>query len=171
MQIKPEHDLSSRERVYQCIVELNTYQRAASRKRICEMTGLDLHIVDEQIRQLKNTNKIRKLENGVYDLVLEFPPDEPISLTQLPSGKVKIERGDDLWDLNPSEARTLGRLLKGFADEIASLHVQQNTEVRIARLENERREHQQREAALLREAKHLRKQVSKSPRRQRELDL
>lgn len=169
MRIKPEHDLSTRERVYQCIVELTSYGRAASRNRIAELTNLKLHIVDEQIRQLKNHDRIRKLENGVYELVLEFQPDQAISMTVLPSGLVRIEKGDSVSDWNPSEARTLALMLAGRAAQIAQLHVQQDMEVRIARLENRQRaERQWRELAV-------RKLATASPapahKRQRELDL
>lgn len=166
MVIKPENDLSSRERVYQCIVELTNYHRAASRNRIAELTGLKLHIVDEQIRQLKNTDKIRKLENGCYELVLEFPPDEMVSLSHLPNGLVRVEKGAMVMDCTPSEARTLGMLMAGYAAQLAAIHAQKDTEVRIARLENRAREARQFRDAVVRKIA-----TPGPPKRQRELEL
>ena len=166
MKIKPENDLSSRERVYQCIVELTNMNRSASRNRLVELTGLSFGIVDEQIRQLKNTNKIRKLENGVYELVLEFPPDEAISITQLPNGLVRLEKGDTVVDFTPSEARTTGKMFRGYAAELAAVLTARDTEVRIARLENARREQREQLDKIVR-----RVAATTTTKRQRELGL
>lgn len=166
MQIKPEFDLSSRERVYQCIVELTNIHRAASRNVIAKLTSLALHVVDEQIRQLKNTDRIRKLENGVYELVLEFPPDEAISITNLPNGLVRVEKGDTVLDLTPSEARTMGRLFRGHAEELAAILARADTEVRIARLENRTRDQIRLQERMLR-----RLTKPSTPKQQRDLDL
>jgi hypothetical protein len=54
---------------------------------------------------LRTLGCIRELYAGVLVLVIEFAPDRAISVTRLPGGLMKLELGDEMVTLNPSEAR------------------------------------------------------------------
>lgn len=107
----------ARNRVYQAVVDLTNQHRPASRQLIAKITGLKLTTVDDHVKTMKDEGLLSFVVNGVVELVEHFPLDRPISITELPSGMVKYEIGDDVLELTPSEARRTGRMMGGFAQD------------------------------------------------------
>ena len=107
----------ARNRVYQAAVDLTNQHRPASRQLIAKLTGFKLAVVDDHVKNLKNDGLLSHVVNGVVELTEHFSPDRPISITELPSGMVKYEIGDDVLELTPSEARRTGRMMGGFAQD------------------------------------------------------
>ena len=107
----------ARIRVYQAVVDLTNQHRPASRKLIAQMTGFKLSMVDDHVKNMKNDGLLSPVVDGVVEPVEHFPLDRPISITELPSGMVKYEIGDDVLELTPSEARRTGRMMGGFAQD------------------------------------------------------
>jgi hypothetical protein len=107
----------ARNRVYQAVVDLTNQHRPASRQLIAKMTGFKLTTVDDHVKTMKDEGLLSPVVSGVVELAEHFPLDRPISITELPSGMVKYEIGDDVLELTPSEARRTGRMMGGFAQD------------------------------------------------------
>lgn len=104
---------SNREAVLAAINTICDHREAASRAQIVSMTGVKMGIVDEHVKNLKDAGLIRMINPGFYCPV-DQEPDRPVSTTNLPRGRLKIEVGDHLLDLNPREAFSLAKQLAGL---------------------------------------------------------
>jgi hypothetical protein len=102
----------NRRKVFQAIFELCEAGKQASRRTICEASGLSMQIVDDHCRNLKTGGFIRLINNGMFAPV-EQSADRPISGTILPSGRYKLEIGDQVMDLSLREARLVALLTGG----------------------------------------------------------
>ena len=74
-------------------------------------------VVDDRLRTLADDGRLRRLVRGVYDLEKPYPPPRPMFFGILADGFVKVEVGDDVLTLSPTEARRLARGLGGFAED------------------------------------------------------
>ncbi len=113
-QAKP---LTSTQRVFDAVRDLRGQDQIATRETVAELTELKLSIVDDRLRTLVDDGKLKRLLRGVYELVEVFPPKRLISKTLMPNGYVKIEIGDQLLTLSPSEDRDLALLQVGSATQ------------------------------------------------------
>ena len=116
----------------------------ATRETVAELTGLKLSVVDDRLRALVDDGKLKRLLRGVYELVETWPEPRELSCTMLSTGWVKLELGDDLLKLTPTEARRAARALGGFAEdarviETTRSHLFLATEL-AAKVEAQRRE-------------------------------
>lgn len=116
-----EREATSTQRVYEAIVELHNLQQHATRYSVRELTGLPLGRVDDRIKALVEREQIRRVLKGVYIPVEVHPPARAISKMILPGGMVKIEIGDEVLTLTPSEDRVLGLLMAGAATHAAQI--------------------------------------------------
>lgn len=73
---------------------------------------------------------------GLFEPVPTTAPDRAISVTLMPQGMVKIEFADgpDL-ELTSHEARTLGKLLAGMAQETAQVESYRMLAEQVARMQ------------------------------------
>ena len=103
---------SNRENVIATINNICEHRDSASRQQIASMTGLKMQIVDEHVKNLKTDGFIKMLAPGFYAPV-DQELDRIVSTSILPRGRVKIEAGDAVLDLNPREAFALAKMLAG----------------------------------------------------------
>lgn len=94
--------------IYQALVDLANANKTATRQTIMEATGLNYSIVDDHIKRRIVDGSVRRVVNGVFELVPNAPEDRSISLTQLPGGACKLEVGDVCLDLTLRETRMVG---------------------------------------------------------------
>lgn len=113
MEIEMTDQKSNRDIVLTAINTICDHREAASRTQIVSMTALKMPVVDEQVRVLKEKGLIRMANAGFY-VPVDQSPDRPVSTTSLPQGRLKVEVGDDLLNLNPREAFNLAKQLAGL---------------------------------------------------------
>lgn len=116
---------TSTERVYEAIVELHNQQQDATRYSVQTLTGMPLGRVDDRIKALVTQERIKRGLKGRYMPVEIHPPPRAISKTLMPDGTVKIEIGDDVLTLTPSEDRALSMLMAGAATQVAQIQAGQ----------------------------------------------
>lgn len=116
-QATPPKTIPSTQRVYEAVRDLREVDQIATRETVAELTGLKMSVVDDRLRALVDDNKLKRLLRGVYELVETFPEPRPIYCGILHSGMVKMEVGENVLTLTPSEARRAARALGGFADD------------------------------------------------------
>lgn len=109
--------ITSTQRVFDAVRDLREVDQIATRETVAELTGLKMAIVDDRLRALVDDGKLKRLLRGVYELVETFPEPRPIYCGILHSGMVKLELGEDVLTLTPSEARRTARALGGFAED------------------------------------------------------
>ena len=139
-----DSSISSTQRVYDAVRDLREADQIATRETVAEMTGLKLSVVDDRLRALVDDDRLRRLLRGVYELVEVFPAPRVMSCTILSNGWVKIEIGNEMLTLTPTEARRATRALGGFAEdarvlETTKAHLFLATEI-AAQVESQRRE-------------------------------
>ncbi|WP_423454286.1 hypothetical protein [Ottowia sp. VDI28] len=113
--------IPSTQRIYEAVRELRAQEQIATRETVAELTGLKLSIVDDRLRALVDDTKLKRLLRGIYELVETFPPARSMSKTIMPNGTVKIEIGDDVLELTPTEDRSLALLQAGAATQAAAI--------------------------------------------------
>ena len=127
---------SSRDRVYDAILELSDSETPAKAADIANVTGLAMPIVYDSIKALKQRGRIYS-DNGSFFASEEVAETQAVSHTILPSGAVKLEKGDQVMDLNPREARALAKTLAGNVEQAAVIlmqHRQNEMQAQIRRL-------------------------------------
>lgn len=112
---------TSTQRVLEAIVELHNLGQRATRYTVQELTGLPLAKVDDRIKTLVEREEIKRFLKGEYVPVEVHPPARPISKTLLSGGLVKIEIGDQVLTLTPTEDRALASLMIGSATFAAQI--------------------------------------------------
>lgn len=100
--------------VYDTIRDLQDAGKIPTREIIVEESGLRFTVVDEQIKRLRDDGRIRKVVNGVFEL-LDAREDRAVSSTVTPNGLCKLEIGDVVLELSRREARSIVSVLGGFA--------------------------------------------------------
>ena len=109
--------ITSTQRVLDAVRDLRELDQIATRETVAELTGLKMGIVDDRLRALVDDGKLKRLLRGVYELVETYPEPRELSCTMLSTGWVKLELGDDMLKLTPTEARRAARALGGFAED------------------------------------------------------
>ena len=114
---EPGKNITSTQRVFDAVRDLRELDQIATRDTVAELTGLKLTIVDDRLRALVDDGKLKRLLRGIYELVENFPEPRELSCTMLSDGWVKMELGDSMLRLTPTEARRAARALGGFAED------------------------------------------------------
>lgn len=109
--------ITSTQRVFDAVRDLREVDQTATRETVAELTGLKMSVVDDRLRALVDDGKLKRLLRGIYELVETFPEPRELSCTTLSNGWVKLELGDALLRLTPTEARRAARALGGFAED------------------------------------------------------
>lgn len=97
---------SSRVMVFDAILELADGEMPAKAMDIANATGLAMPVVYDSIKELKRRGRIYS-DNGAFFPCGEAQETQAVTQTILPTGGVKIEKGDVVLDLNQREARAL----------------------------------------------------------------
>ena len=106
---------SSRVQVLEAIRALSNYEMPVTSETIARHTGLKMVIIADCIKELRERDEIWSPERGVYRLQ-QGETSIAVSITFLPGGGAKIEKGDVVMDLNHHELRTqLAPALAGSA--------------------------------------------------------
>ena len=114
---KASKPVTSTDRIYDAVRDLRSLEQIATRETVAELTGLKLSVVDDRLRALVDDGKLKRLLRGIYELVEAYPASRAISKTIVGNGYVKIEIGDQLLTLTPSEDRDLAMLQAGAAGQ------------------------------------------------------
>ena len=117
-----EQTRTSRQIVLQAIVTICEHNAYANRASVTRLSGLSQVIVDDHIKKLKADDIIRMDVPGFYYPV-DQSVDRAISTTSLPLGRLKVEVGDNLLELNPREAFALAKLMAGQLLAFSSSHI------------------------------------------------
>jgi hypothetical protein len=88
--------------------DLANCNRTATRQTVMEATGLSYSIVDDHIKRRIVDGTLRRVVNGVFEMVADMPEDRAISITHMPGGTCKLEIGDFCVELTLREARMVG---------------------------------------------------------------
>lgn len=142
-----EQGASSLFRVFDAIRELHSAGERPTRERIVEITGLKPTTVDDRIKALRGEGLISH-EKQCYLPLEQFAPAEAISMTVLPNGMYKLEKGYAVMELNPSEARATGQLLAGKAMEASALERIHELQAIVTQQAQQLRETRRQNAAL-----------------------
>ena len=106
---------ASSARVLECVRELTAGGELATRAAIVALSGLRKSIVDDRLRSLVDAEMLLRSQSGIYELVRPYPMSRAMSKTILGDGFVKVEIGDHVLDLTPTEDRHLAMLQSGAA--------------------------------------------------------
>ena len=110
--------------IWDCIVSLREAGQVISRQRLMELTDFPYTKVDDHVSRWIEEGRMRRLVDGVYEVVDPLPEPRAISVTDLHNSMVLIEIGDQELRLFTPEARALARQLGGFALQYAQLQTQ-----------------------------------------------
>lgn len=121
MSLTEKPTIPSTQRIFDAVRELRSLEQIATRETVAELTGLKLSVVDDRLRALVDDGKLKRLLRGIYEVVEQYPPARAISKTILSDGSVKLEIGDELLTLTPSEDRALALLQAGAAAQVAAI--------------------------------------------------
>lgn len=145
---KASKPVTSTDRIYDAVRELRSLEQIATRETVAELTGLKLSVVDDRLRALVDDGRLKRLLRGIYELVEAYPASRAISKTIVGNGYVKIEIGDQLLTLTPSEDRDLAMLQAGAAGQAVLInstnqHLYLATELaaKVEKLERELKAH------------------------------
>lgn len=111
---------SSRDQVYDAILELSDSETPAKAQDISRVTGLAMPIVYDSIKALKQRGRIYS-DNGTFFVCGEYQPAQPVYHTAMPDGIIKLEKGDQILTLNPREARALAKTMGGVLEQAATI--------------------------------------------------
>ena len=130
---------SSRDMVFGAILELADCETPAKAPDIARATGLAMPIVYNAIKTLKQRGRIYS-DNGMFFIAEEHKDTEPVYHSALPNGVIKLEKGDQILELNQREARALAKTMGGLIEQanvIVMAHKQDEQQAQIRRLQRE----------------------------------
>lgn len=131
---------STKELVYDAVVELHSLEQIITRETLSDHLDLSLGVIDDRLKSLTNDGLIARVQRGVYVPIEQLPPSRPISHTELPDGTVVLDIGDDVLTLNPREARTLAVMLYARAVQASQIELGQQSAILSDRLSRKLRE-------------------------------
>ncbi|WP_423459962.1 hypothetical protein [Ottowia sp. VDI28] len=110
--------------IWDTMVGMREANQAISRNRLQEITGLKYTLIDDHVTRLIEEGRMRRVIDGVYELVDPMPEPRPVSVTHLPDGMTIIECGDGELRMWPPEVRKLGLAVVGNAMQFSQLQSQ-----------------------------------------------
>ena len=116
---------STAELVFEAIRDLHDREQIVTRETLADVTELQLTTIDDRLGYLVDIGKIHRVQRGVFVPVEEHGPTRPISRTLLPDGTTVLEIGDETMHLSPREARMLGEVMAGSAQQFAAIQIGQ----------------------------------------------
>lgn len=99
--------VTSTELVLRAIRDMRARGQVASRQSIVAATNLPLAVVDDRVKELKKLGSVRLVGGvaGVFEPTEDRMEDRAVSMTYLPSGRVKYEIGDHCIEMSLREAQ------------------------------------------------------------------
>ena len=126
--------------VWGAVLDLRAHGLGISRQRLKELTGLTFSKIDDHVSRWVDEGFLRRVLDGVFEVVDLVPEPRAISVTVLPGGVAKLEVGDTCVDLYPQERRTLASMLLGDAVQVSNLQAGRELDVRVAEVQRELRQ-------------------------------
>ncbi|MDH1766523.1 hypothetical protein N5D37_12890 [Comamonas aquatica] len=159
---------TSRQIIWDAIQEMAAMGQAITRKTLQEVTGLTYHIVDDHVsRFVDEDGTLRRVVDGVFELVKGYDAPRPVSVTDLDDGQTIIEVGDQEMRLWPREVRKVAMRLAGEAQQLATMQLQHDVALATQGLQLEFRGVQREMAARIKEQdetiKRLQQQLAEKP--------
>lgn len=116
---------TSRQIIWDAIVEMDSLGQAISRQRLVEVTQLSFHIVDDHVsRMVEDEGTLRRVISGVFELVKGHCEPRSVYFSDLDDGMTLIEVGDQQLRVWPRELRIIGLRTSGNAQQYALLQLQ-----------------------------------------------
>lgn len=116
---------TSRQIIWDAIVEMDSLGQAISRQRLVEVTRLPFHVVDDHVsRMIEVEGTLRRVVSGVFEMVKGYLAPRAVSITDLDDGQTLIEVGDQQLRVWPRELRIIGLRTSGNAQQFAGLQLQ-----------------------------------------------
>lgn len=100
--------------VFECIQDLHNREIPVTRERLAARFGVAMMVVDHHIKQLLSSDRIIKVRAGLYAPKFVEPQSRAVSTTFLNNGFIKLEIGDDVLQLTPTESRWIARAMAGL---------------------------------------------------------
>lgn len=110
--------------IWDTITAMREAGQAISRPRLMEMTNLPFTKIDDHVTRWIEEGTLRRVIDGVYEVVETLPDPRAVSVTDLHNGMTLIEVGDEELRVYTPEARALARQLGGYALQYAQLQTQ-----------------------------------------------
>jgi len=148
--------------IWDTMLALRESGQAISRQRIMELTGLTYTRVDDHVSRWIEEGRLRRVIDGVYELVDPMPEPRAVSVTDLHNGQTMIEIGDQVIHLWPAEIRALGLRLVGSAMQFAQLQTQHDIGALLAEVTAQKRALADRVSDLERELQAVQRQQAKA---------
>lgn len=115
---------STAEIVLEAVQDLYAKEQIVTRETVAGVTGMKQAVIDDRLSYLADNGKIRRVQRGVYVPADQHKPARPITRTLLPDGTTVLEVGDETaLILTPREARMVGELMVGSAQQFASIEL------------------------------------------------
>ena len=102
--------------VFECIQDLHNREKPATREHLASRFGVAMMVVDHHIKQLLSSDRIVKVKSGVYTPAFVEPQSRAVSTTFLNNGFIKLEIGDDVLQLTPSESKRVAIAMAGLVE-------------------------------------------------------
>lgn len=115
--------------IFDAVVDLHNNEQIVTRTTLAAILDVKIGIIDDRLSYLVDTDRIMRVERGVYVPVIQHPVSRIMSKMVLPDGTIKIEIGDDVLTLTPKEARTLGNLVVAEAMQYSNIELGHNMAV------------------------------------------
>lgn len=96
---------SSRVQVLEAVHALNDQEMEINVSALVRHTGLKVVTVNDCIKELKERGDIFSPARGIYKPSLRYEPSESVILIAMPTGHVKLEKGDTVMEFTPHEWR------------------------------------------------------------------
>lgn len=100
--------------VFECIQDLHNHREPATREYLASRFGVALMVMDHHIKQLLSSDRIVKISSGVYAPKFVEPQSRAVSTTFLNNGFIKLEIGDQVLQLTPTESRWVAKAMAGL---------------------------------------------------------
>ena len=112
--------------IFDAVVDLHNNEQIVTRTTLAAILDVKIGIIDDRLSYLVDTDRIMRVERGVYVPVIQHATSRIMSKMVLPDGTVKIEIGDEVLTLTPKEARTLGNLVVAEAMQYSNIELGHN---------------------------------------------
>lgn len=117
---------NSTDAIYDAVIDLHNNEQIVTRTTLAAILDMKIGVIDDRLSYLVDTDRIMRVERGVYVPVIQHATSRIMSKMVLPDGTVKIEIGDEVLTLTPKEARTLGNLVVAEAMQYSNIELGHN---------------------------------------------
>lgn len=126
---------STGEIIWDALVELHSQGHDGSRERLAKITGFSMQIVDDHISRWRDTGRVFRVVDGIYEPILVSRASRMVYTGRVPGTDiVKLEVGGECLDFTVSEAREIGRQLAGYALEYSQHSIKEDVGAALAEM-------------------------------------